>query len=83
MSERRILLVTERAVGAQDRASYIETLRATRTRCAEQGVHFWAFEHATDAGRYVEFAEAKDVAPLEALGLHAPPAEAWHSLELT
>lgn len=82
MSEHRALLVTERRVPRAERDAYVASLRAVRDRCVSAGVQFWAFEQATDSERFLEFAESKDAAAFETLGLRQPPAELWHSVEL-
>ncbi len=82
MSERRTLLVAERAVPATERQHYVSSLHETKARCEAVGVHFWAFAHERDTSRYLEFAEAKDASTLDALGLDAAGTTRWHSVEL-
>jgi hypothetical protein len=83
MTERRTLLVTERAVAEAERAAYVATLRATEARCRAQGVHFWAFSRADDETRFLEFAEAKAPERFEGLALETSGTSRWVAVELS
>lgn len=82
MSEARTLLVTERTIAPELRAQHVETLSARRARCAAAGAHFWAFEHDTDVGRYLEFVETRADAALDALALDEVNSTRWRAVEL-
>ncbi len=82
MTERRTLLVAERVVPPSERERYVASLRETQVRCEAEGVHFWAFEHERDQSRYLEFAEAKDAARLNAVVLDSASTSRWFALEL-
>ncbi len=82
MSGARTLLVTERVVAPESRARYVESLSGLRDRCVASGVQFWAFEHETEPGRFLEFAEAKHPALLDALETDGSTGARWRSVEL-
>ena len=64
----RVLQMTERRVAFPDRASYLAALRRRRAHAARAQVHLWAFEHADDPERFVEFVEGSDPAAVRAVG---------------
>jgi hypothetical protein len=82
MSGARTLLVTERVVAPESRARYVESLAGLRDRCVASGVQFWAFEHATEPGRFLEFAEARQPSLLDAIEDEGATGSRWHSVEL-
>lgn len=82
MSDARTLLVTERTVAPESRARHLELLTARRAQCTTVGAHFWAFEHESDPGRYLEFVETRDGAVLDALALDDAGSTRWRSVEL-
>lgn len=82
MSEARTLLVTERTVAPESRARHVELLAARRAHCTAVGAHFWAFEHDTQPGRYLEFVETRDGAVLDALALDESGSTRWRSVEI-
>lgn len=82
MSDDRTLLVTERRIAAPERAEYLAGLGRLRARCADAGVQFWAFEHASESHRFLEFVEAKQAQALDALRLETPAATRWRAVEL-
>jgi len=54
----RSLHMVERVVPADGRAAYLAQLARRREQAVAVQAHFWAFEHAGEAGRFVEFTEA-------------------------
>lgn len=82
MSDARTLLVTERRVAPESRARHVELLAARRAQCAAVGAQFWAFEHATEPGRYLEFVETRQGDVLDALALDESGSTRWRSVEL-
>lgn len=82
MSEARTLLVTERTVAPESRARHVELLTTRRAQCAAVGAHFWAFEHDTEPGRFLEFVESREAAVLDALVLDESRSTRWRSVEL-
>lgn len=82
MSAERTLLVTERTIAPELRARHVELLAARRAQCTAAGAHFWAFEHETESGRYLEFVETQDARVLEALALDGEGSTRWRSVEI-
>jgi hypothetical protein len=82
VSEVRTLLVTERRIAPERRAHQIEVLAARRAQCAAAGAQFWAFEHETEAGRYLEFVESRDATVLDALAQNDAGSSRWRSVEI-
>jgi hypothetical protein len=82
MSDARTLLVTERVVAPESRARHVESLATRRAHCAAVGAHFWAFEHDTEPGRYLEFVETRHVDVLDALALDESGSTRWRAVEL-
>ena len=80
MSGRRTLHIAERTVAADARSAYLAELAARRRTCEAAGAHFWAFEHATIPGRFVEFTEARDAATLQRVAVTAD-GHLWHAVE--
>lgn len=83
MSVARTLLVTERTVAPDGRARHLESLAVRRDHCLAAGAQFWAFEHASEPGRYLEFVEVREPALLDALALDAAGSTRWRSVELS
>ena len=54
----RSLHMIERLVAADERSGYLAELAQRRAQAAAANAHFWAFEHAAQVGRFVEFTEA-------------------------
>jgi hypothetical protein len=82
MSGARTLLVTERTVAPEGRAQHVEALATRRAHCLAAGAQFWAFEHESEPGRYVEFVEAREPSVLDALALDEARSTRWRSLEI-
>ncbi len=82
MSGARTLLVTERVVAPESRARYVDSLAGLRDRCVAAGVQFWAFEHDSEPGRFLEFAEARQASLLDALEDYGSTGARWRSVEL-
>ncbi len=73
----RTLAMQERRVTEAERAEYLAALSARSSSASAAQAHFWAFEHASDRGRFVEFVEAADREALTRfLGVDDPP-EYW------
>ena len=73
--------MAERTVAPAERAAYLASLAAHRAACAEAEVQFWAFEHATTPGRFVEFREARNDRALESVPL-PPDGSVWRAVEV-
>lgn len=56
--------MAERTVSSTERSAYLASLEARRSACAAHGVQFWVFEHEHTPGRFVEFAESRDMSLL-------------------
>ena len=54
------LAVRHLVVGDDERDAYLERLATRRASAAACGVHFWAFEHEAERGRFIEFVETAD-----------------------
>ena len=67
----RSLHMVERVVPAEERSRYLATLVERQARAAAVKAHFWAFEHAAQGGRFVEFTEAPSEEALAAACGHA------------
>jgi len=81
MSGARTLLVTERTVAPDGRARHVEALVARRDQCLAAGAQFWAFEHESEPGRYLEFVEVRRSEQLDALALDDAGSTRWRSVE--
>lgn len=82
MSDARMLLVTERVVAPESRARHVEVLASRRAQCAAAEAHFWAFEHESEPGRFLEFVETRHADVLDALALDESGSTRWRSVEL-
>ena len=78
----RSLHIVERVVPDDGRAAYLAQLARRRQQAAAVQAHFWAFEHAGEAGRFVEFTEAPSEEALAAACGHADGAVTEHWTEV-
>jgi hypothetical protein len=77
----RTLHLRERQVAASDRAAYLADLPARKARAAQVQAHFWVFEHVDEAGRFVEFTEAKHERDLVSLVGPAAATDRWGEVQ--
>jgi hypothetical protein len=86
VSEARVLHVQEQRVAEEARGDYLRAAAARQAACGAAGVHCWVFEHDTEAGRFVEFVEARDASALEqalsAAGVESAAGSRWRSVAL-
>ena len=66
------LAVRHVVVGDDERAAYLERLAVRRASATARGVHFWAFEHESARGRFIEFVETADRGALTTALTHDP-----------
>ncbi len=77
----RVLATTERHVHAHAREAYFAALQQRRVDFEEAHVHFWVFEHATEDGRFIEFAEGADVVALTSALSGSTPTNVWREVQ--
>lgn len=77
----RVLAMTERRIEPSMRQQYLDSLSERRVLAAGSGAHFWVFEHASDAGRFVEFTEGGSEESIRAASDDAPPASLWREVQ--
>jgi hypothetical protein len=68
----RSLTIHRTVVPPNDRAKFLERLRAKDAHYKAMGCRFWAFEEAALAGAFVEFCEADSAQALTAAHAAAP-----------
>lgn len=84
----RSLTMHRTVVPPNDRAKFMERLRAKEAHYVAAGCRFWAFEETALAGAFVEFAEADSAEILSAAHASAPerildPSRIYTIVELT
>jgi hypothetical protein len=77
----RVLTIVERRVPATERESYFAALESRRRSAAARRAHFWIFEHADEAGRFVEFTEGADANDIAAVHDGELPAPLWREVQ--
>ncbi len=77
----RVLAMAERRVESTEREAYLAALVARREAAAAVHAHFWVFEHANEAGRFVEFTEAASDESIAAAHGSDVPAERWREVQ--
>lgn len=73
----RALHMMELRVALAERADYLAALPSRVARAAAVPAHFWVFEHASEAGRFVEFTEAANTELLAVAVGHEAASNAW------
>ena len=71
----------ERRVPPSERGAFLTALSARRDAAQSYRAHFWVFEHAEDAGRFVEFTEAADEASVTAAHVGDLSASLWREVQ--